>query len=231
MRRKRKVAVFDIDGTFFRSSLFIELTESLIDEGLFPKEARSVYLNAYHKWRKRKDSYEKYIGGMIQAFLKYLPGVSYKEFMRVSEAVVECEGEKVYRYTRDLARKLKKKGYFLLAISHSPKGILDKFCQKLGFDKVYGRIYETDSLDKLTGKVTDLHLIENKGAIVKRAVEKENLTLDNSIGIGDTESDIPVLELVSHPICFNPNAKLYRYAKLNKWSVVVERKDVIHEIS
>ena len=43
-------------------------------------------------------------------------------------------------------------------------------------------------------------------------------------------SDVPFLELVARPICFNPSSKLYRHAKRNKWNVVVERKDVIYEL-
>jgi len=31
--KKRKVAIFDIDGTIFRSSLLVELLEALIAEG------------------------------------------------------------------------------------------------------------------------------------------------------------------------------------------------------
>jgi phosphoserine phosphatase len=61
-------------------------------------------------------------------------------------------------------------------------------------------------------------------------VEKENLSLRHSIGVGDTESDISFLELVSKPICFNPNEKLYQHAKRLKWAVIVERKDVIYAI-
>ena len=162
--------------------------------------------------------------------LKQIKGVKYGDFMDVSDEVVEKEKKKVYRYTRDLVRELKKEGYFLLAISQSPKGTLDKFCKTLGFDKVYGRIYELGPEDRFTGVVVDEHLISNKANIVKRAVLKENLSLKNSIGIGDTEGDIPMLEMVARPICFNPNMKLYRQAKMNKWKVVVERKDVIYEL-
>ena len=125
---------------------------------------------------------------------------------------------------------MKSKGYFLLAISQSPKTILEGFCKNLGFDKVYGRIYELGPEDRFTGEIIDLHLIINKANIVHRAVEKENLTLKGSIGVGDTEVDVPFLELVETPICFNPNAALYKHAKRTGWKVVVERKDVIYEI-
>jgi HAD superfamily hydrolase (TIGR01490 family) len=225
-----KVAIFDVDGTIIRSSLFIELVEALIKENIFPAAAKKGYEREYRSWLDRAGSYEDYLNAMIKVFMKNLKGVDYKDFMRISEAVAAENQNKVYRYTRDLVKKLKREGYFLLAISQSPKGILDSFCRKMGFNKIYGRFYELGPQDKLTGGVADVHLISNKANIVRRAVAKENLTLEGSYGIGDTEGDIPMLELVEHPICFNPNATLYRTAKLNKWSVVVERKDVIYTI-
>jgi phosphoserine phosphatase len=50
------------------------------------------------------------------------------------------------------------------------------------------------------------------------------------LAVGDTESDIPLLELVTFPICFNPNENLYNHARRMKWEVVVERKDVIYHL-
>ena len=80
----------------------------------------------------------------------------------------------------------------------------------------------------LIGQTVDEHLILNKAGILQRAVEKEGLTLAHSIGVGDTESDVAFLKLVERPICFNPNKKLYDYAKRKGWEVVVERKDMIY---
>ena len=76
----------------------------------------------------------------------------------------------------------------------------------------------------------DKYLSANKEASVRRAVEKEGLALEGSVGVGDTEGDISFLELVERPICFNPNLKLYRYAKRMEWETVVERKDVIYKL-
>ena len=226
----KKVAIFDIDGTIFRSSLLIELVEALIKEGVFPISAREIYKKEFNAWLDRKGTYEKYIDAVVEAFVKNIKGVSYKKFAHVAEVVVSNQKDRVYCYTRDLVKELKNKGYYLLAISQSPKGILDGFCNELGFNKVYGRFYELGPTDRFTGEIVDMHLIGNKANIVKRAVEKENLTLKGSIGVGDTEGDIPLLELVEHPICFNPNKALYKFAKLNGWSVVVERKDVVYTI-
>jgi HAD superfamily hydrolase (TIGR01490 family) len=227
---RKKLAVFDIDGTIFRSSLLIELVEALVADGVFPAKARKIYASAYKRWLDRKGDYEKYIDKVLAAFLKYIRGVAHEDFLRVARKVMAFHKNRVYRFTRDLVKNLKKRRRYLLAISNSPKEIVGEFCKNLGFNKVYGRVYEIDSRGKFTGKILYLDLISDKAKILQRVVEKENLTLKNSIGVGDTESDVPFLKMVSRPICFNPNQKLYQYAKRFGWEIVVERKDVIYPV-
>jgi len=226
----KKVAIFDIDGTIFRSSLLIEITEALIREGIFSEKARGVYTKAYENWRNREDSYEKYIDAVVDAFEKNIKGVRRDDFTRVAKNVIIAQQNHIYRYTRELIKDLKKKKYYLLAISNSPEVVVDEFCKKLGFNKAYGRIYELDKSGKFTGKIMYEDLISDKAKILERAVGKEGLTLIDSVGIGDSESDIAFLKLVEKPICFNPNSRLYNHAKSAKWKVVVERKDVIYAL-
>lgn len=226
----RKVAVFDVDGTIFRSSLLIQLVENLIARGAFPEDAHKVYETQRAKWLDREGDYQEYIEAVVRAFRSHLKGVHYGDLADAAKEMVDEQWKRTYRYTRDLIRELKEKDYFLLAVSHSPKTVLDKFCPKIGFDKAYGIVYEIGPQDLFTGATIDEHLIYNKANILKRAIEKEGLTLSHSIGVGDTESDISFLEMVAKPICFNPNTKLFREAKRQKWDVVVERKDVIYKL-
>lgn len=227
----RKVAFFDIDGTVFRSSLLIELVEALIVEEKFPKKARKEFSESFINWQNREGAYEDYIDDVVSVFLRYIKGVHYGELADIGRLVVDKQKLKVYRYTRDLIKSLKEEGYFIVAISQSPKTVLDDFCHSYGFDKVYGRIYEIGPQDRFTGIVSDEHLIKNKANILKRILDHNpELTLEDSIAVGDTEGDIPLLELVAHPICFNPNLSLYTHAVRMKWEVVVERKDVIYHL-
>jgi phosphoserine phosphatase len=48
--------------------------------------------------------------------------------------------------------------------------------------------------------------------------------------IGDTASDIGMLELAENPIAFNPSRELFEAAKERGWQVVVERKDVVYHL-
>ncbi len=230
MKESRPVAVFDIDGTLFRSSLLIELVEALIERGIFPAAARSTYADAQLEWMNRKGEYEPFIRKVVQAFGKHAKGAPYGEVADIAGEIIEAKKDRVYRYTRDLADDLKAKGYYLLAISHSPKFIVDGFAYELGFHKSYGTFYETGASNRFTGTIADEHLIMNKAAVLKRAVEKEKLSFKNSYGVGDTESDVSMLTMVENPIAFNPNRILYRHAKKHGWPIVVERKDVIYEL-
>lgn len=223
----RKVAIFDIDGTVFRSSLLIELTDALVQEGIFPSGVRKIYVQACKNWLDRKAPYEKYIEAVIKGFDRNIKGVRYEEFSRIAGKVAAFHKNRIYRYSSELIKSLKKKNYYLLAISHSPQKVVKEFGKKLGFDKIYGRIFELDDRKRFTGKMLYSDLIFDKARILKRAVEKEKLTIKGSVGVGDTESDISFLKMVERPICFNPNQKLYRYAKRAGWKIVIERKDVI----
>ncbi len=227
----QKVAFFDIDGTVFRSSLLIRLVDELVAAQVFPPNVQDGYASQHAAWMNREGTYEAYIEAVIAVFLTHIKGVHYGTVADIGRVVVSECSHRVYRYTRDLIAALKRDDFYLVAISQSPKSILDEFCREYGFDKVYGRMYEIGPTDRFTGAVEELHIIENKANIVKRVLEHGSYTLTDSIAVGDTEGDIPMLELVKRPICFNPNRALYEHAKRVGWEVVVERKDVVYELT
>ncbi len=227
----KPVAFFDIDGTIFRSSLLVELVEALVEEGSFPAEAIFEYADSHERWRNREGTYDEYIADVVDSFVRHIKGVHYGTFADLARKVVRLQSKHVYRYTRDLIQQLRAEGYTTIAISQSPKTILDEFCRQYGFDKVYGRIYEIGPNDCFTGAVTAEDLIQDKSKIVERVYDRSpELSPAASIAVGDTEGDISLLESVARPICFNPNFVLYAHAKEKGWEVVVERKDVIYKL-
>ena len=236
-KEKRKpVAVFDIDGTVFRSSLLVELIEALVAEGIFPKAVRAYYAEAWRRWQAREGSvktgfsYYEFIASVVFAYRKHITGIRRAEVWRVAERVVAFHRVRLYRFTRDLVKKLRRT-HFLLAISQSPYEVVAPFAKSLGFDKVYAQVYEVGRNVRFTGRVLYEDIIANKAEALRRAVRKEGLTLTGSVGVGDTESDIQFLKLVERQIAFNPSKKLYDYARKRGWEVVVERKDVIYRLT
>lgn len=229
MRDESKFAVFDVDGTIFRSNLLRELVEKCIEEKLFPARARVLYSEEFQRWLERHGSYEDFINKTVETYRGHIKGVRLAAIMEVVDRLMLFHKNQVYRYTRDLVLKLKKT-HFLLAISDAPYHIVEPFCRAWGFQKIYGMMYEVDENQVFTGEVEHEDLMYHKGRVLARAVQKEKLTLEGSVGVGDSESDIPMLKMVTRPIAFNPNKKLYQAAKRNGWEIVVERKDMIYKL-
>lgn len=224
-----KLAIFDIDGTIFRSSLVIELSHALVKRGIFPRAAKKEIEKDYLAWLDRKGSYENYINKVVKIYVKYITGKRYTQVKRIAEEVIKYHRDRVYRYTRDLIKQLKRRGFFLVAISGSPSYIVSAYAKTTGFNLFFGTELELAS-GKFTGRVQSLDSAFNKAKIVKDLAAKYQADLKQSVAVGDTEGDIPMLKLVGRPIAFNPNRGLARYAKKHQWDTVVERKDVIYGI-
>lgn len=105
------------------------------------------------------------------------------------------------------------------------------FRSSLLIELVNALMYGLDNRDQFDGTVLFEDLIMNKARIVERVLDKEPVTLRGSVGVGDTESDIPFLKMVDKPICFNPNRKLFGFVRKSGWPIVVERKDVVYRIN
>lgn len=227
----RKLAIFDIDGTIFRSSLLVELIHELVRRNVFPDVAYEEMEQDYLAWMNRKGSYENYIDKLIAIRNKYLKGCRFSDIDQIAREVVWEQKDIVYRFTRDLVIESKSKNYFLLAISGSPIFMVEKFAINFGFDAVYGNIFEVKN-GKFTGNIAR-EAVYSKDKILQeflRSHKKKKVffDLENAIAVGDTEGDIPILESVGNPIVFNPNQGLVKCAKERGWTVVVERKDVIY---
>ena len=226
---KNRVAVFDIDGTIFRSSLLIEFNKALQRTGVISATDAMVLLKPYYAWVERRGSYDDYIKKVVEVHVKAIKGKEQHYVLAAADLAFLNHRDRVYRYARDLIKKLKH-SHLLLAISGSPIEIVEPFAKYFGFDHVWGSVFEVDRRGRYTGRVLDRRSVDQKREILKAFVQEKNLKLAGSWGVGDTETDISFLALVDHPIVFNPTQKLYNIAKRRRWPVVVERKNVIYPI-
>ena len=178
----------------------------------------------------RTGRYDDYLMKVIKVHLKYIKGCNWHEVSGVVEKVIRNHKDHVYRYTRDLIKKFKRGGYILVAISGSPEYMVARFARHMGFHHHFGQ--KLDIKDGLfTGKIVTLDFL-NKKKILKGFVKREKLNVDwkNSVAVGDTDNDIPMLKMVGYPIAFNPNRTFASYSMKHGWDVVVERKDTIYKI-
>lgn len=226
----RKFAVFDFDGTLIRWQLYHAIVDQLASEGLVDKDSYEKVRQARHKWkiRESQDAFKDYERELVNCYNLSLPSLSRVQLDQAINEVFKEHKQQVYVYTRDLVKELKEKGYFLVAISGSHREAVEMVAKHYGFDDWVGTKYEIID-GKFTGKY-QLPATE-KDVVLNKLIEEHGLSLEDSYGVGDSEGDIPMLELVHNPIAFNPTEKLLAKAKEHGWKVVIERKNVIYELS
>lgn len=227
-RRLRPLAIFDIDGTIFRSSLLIELNAKLVQEGVFPEAATEEVSRVREAWLNRTGSYQSYIDTIVRLYLRDIKGKKVSDIEAVSKQVIAEQKHRVYVFTRELIKRLRRT-HTLVIISFSPSEVVREFKRVYRFDLAQGIEYERTA-GRYTGRLAPGTVIDKK-QILLGLIRRHGLDLEGSVGVGDTETDADFFKLVGRPIAFNPNKKLYRIAKAAGWEIVVERKDVIYRIS
>jgi len=226
-----KLAVFDIDGTIFRKNLHFELINELAWLGAFPATVRKRLTQAYTDWLEHEGTYEHYRRALVDLYAEHIRGVSEEKVREASRIVVPFHMKRTYIFAETLISRFRREGYHIIAVSGSPIEIVEEYNEKyLGFDFVFGSVYERDDDGNYTGG-TVFEPVRSKGDVVKTYAIEHGLGLADSYGIGDTESDIDLLRIVDHPIAFNPNRNLKQTAEEEGWRIVVEKKDVVYEIS
>lgn len=226
----RRFAVFDIDGTLIRWQLYHAVADELARRGYFGAAAYQTVKDARMTWKKREseDSFKMYERALVDLVDQAMVGLDVGGLHDACQTVITEYKDQVYTYTRDLIRDLKAQNYLLFTISASQSEIVKLLANYYGFDDYGGSEYEVKD-GRYTG-VKEVLKSERKPEYLKELVAKHGATFAGSIGVGDSESDIPMLEAVEHPIAFNPTKLLQAHALAKGWPIVVERKNVVYRL-
>lgn len=229
MAAKQKVAAFDIDGTLFRSGLYREVAYELMKMGALPEKILQETTVKNREWRHRThgNAFEEFDMLVVDRIDHALPQLRIDDYEEAAQIVLEKRAENVYVYTRDLIKKLKSQGYFLVAISGSQLELVEPFATQYGFDAWVGQQWERGD-EFFTGNITKTHT--GKDIILKDIVKRHNLTLKDSVAVGDSNGDVGMLQTVEHPIAFNPTAELYEKAVAAGWTIAIERKNMMYTL-
>ncbi|OYW41948.1 hypothetical protein B7Z28_01945, partial [Candidatus Saccharibacteria bacterium 32-45-3] len=185
---KQKCAFFDIDGTLFRSGLYREVAYEMMKAGVLPREILEETTAKNREWRHRThgNAFEEFDMLVVDRVDHALPTIRICDYEAAAKIVIEKRAENIYVYTRNLIEKLKAEGYFLIAISGSQEELVEPFAKKYGFDVWVGQQWERGE-QYFTGKIVKTHT--NKDLIIHNLVDTHNLTLEKSIGVGDSNGD------------------------------------------
>jgi HAD superfamily hydrolase (TIGR01490 family) len=89
------------------------------------------------------------------------------------------------------------------------------------FDHIEAAELSVDARGVCTGHLERSPLVgESRAAWVREYAAREGLDLSRSFAYADSHSDLPMLEVVGHPVVVQPDITLLRHAKSNHWPIV-----------
>ncbi len=111
-------------------------------------------------------------------------------------------------------------GRLVYLVSASPEEIVAPLAEHLGLDGIIASRALIDAEGRYTGEVGFYCYGENKVEAITELAALKSIDLSQSYAYSDSETDLPMLEAVGHPIAVNPDRELTKAALRNGWPIV-----------
>jgi HAD superfamily phosphoserine phosphatase-like hydrolase len=221
---EQDVLFLDIDDTLYRGSLAHDTMEWFAGRRLLHEGFVDNMFGMKRRWEAGEVTFDDYSGVIIR-FLDDggMSGLDESHFLEAAKSVVAEKGKRVNVFTRELVRAAQSAGYATAAISHSPELIVAEMAKLWGLSHSHGTQYLVNEERVLTGG----RIKHKKGPVVEELFAKHMWSRKQTVAIGDSGSDMPMLEAAQFPIAFNPTRELERYARVRGIPVVKECNDTI----
>jgi HAD superfamily hydrolase (TIGR01490 family) len=214
--RKRIGAFFDVDKT------------------LISENSGSLYMK--HRYQQGEIGQWELLKG-LGAYLRYKLGLldivtwsrdTMQQFKGDSERALAQEAriwmeEKVvptlYPEALETVRHHLAEGHVVAIVSGATKFVVKPLAEHLGIKHLLYTRLEVEK-GRFTGRVVEPICFED-GKIywLQQLVEEQNIELAKSYFYTDSITDLPLLDLVGHPVVTNPDPRLYREATRRRWPV------------
>lgn len=149
-----------------------------------------------------------------------LEGLDATQLMRMRPEVVAALLPRVYPDMLKTAYAHQDAGrpaYILTAASHN---VAELMAHVLVLDGGVGTHYEVEN-GLYTGRlVGPMNYGEGKAQALRRMAVEAGIDLSASYAYSDSESDLPMLRAVGHPVAVNPDAELERIARAEGWQIM-----------
>lgn len=213
----QRLAIIDLDGTLLRrkSSEYSFFLYLILRGKIGPLRLASFFLTFFldalrFGLRQAIGSNATYLRGKTPERVTAWAHDYGTAFMR--EAVPESLEERI--------RAFKAGGCAIILLSGSIQVLVAELRDKLAADIVIGRELEVVG-GTLTGRRTGLYpYAKQKVEVLFQRVDPAAVDWPGSWALADRLSDLPVLELVGHPVAVHPTAKLRRHARQKGWEIV-----------
>lgn len=220
------VALFDLDGTLCNARY---LASRLIRHQFkYPTRIPRVVIYLIIQmaslvlWKIRLISYTRIVKTSNKPFTRLLKGLKTSEAQSLFSEAAQKTADTARNDILSILRWHQKEGHIVILVSGAFQPFLRDVCNLLGINHTVGTVLEEVN-DRYTGKPASLFCHGDDRVLLINSFIKENgfdVDLPASYAYGDRVQDIPVLEMVGHPVAAYPDDGLLNYANERGWTVI-----------
>jgi HAD superfamily hydrolase (TIGR01490 family) len=138
----------------------------------------------------------------------------------VQETVDQVVAPLVYAEALALIDQHQRAGRRVYIISAGPEELVRPLARYLGVEDVIATKAKLDEEGRYTGELEFYAYGPWKAEAVRWLAEVEGISLESSYAYSDGITDLPLLEVVGHPVAVNPDKALRRLAAEREWEMV-----------
>jgi len=215
----RSAAFFDLDKTILAKSSSLAFARPFYKGGLLGRA--DVLKSAYAQFAYLSSGADHDQMETMRHYMSELVKGWDVETVRqiVSETLDEIVDPFVYEEAVDLIEEHKEAGRDVIIISSSGTEVVEPIGERLGVDRAIGTQVEIVN-GKYTGEILFYAYGEGKADAMRALAAENGYDLADSYSYTDSMTDLPMLEIVGHPVCVNPDAALRKVAAERGWPVV-----------
>ncbi len=150
-----------------------------------------------------------------------LRGARVRDMQRLGANLLVRVVPRIYPQMLELAYEHQDAGRRVYIITAAAKELAEMLARVLAFDGGIGSRFSEVRDGVFTGKPVGLFIYgEGKAQAIAELAQREGIDLAASYAYSDSESDLPMLRLVGHPVVVNPDPELRRVARTEGWMVL-----------
>ena len=213
-------AFFDLDRTLVAGSSAFEFGRASYKAGLYPRRelARDAWANVRFRLQGSTDEATDQLREKIFELIKDVRVVDLK---RLGPPVLAGLLPRVYPQMLEVAYEHQDAGRPVYIVTAASSEMAELMAHVLVFDGGIGA--RSEIVDgRYTGRPGDgpFTYREGKAQAIRDLAAAEGFDLAASYAYSDSESDLPMLRAVGHPVAVNPDATLERVAREEGWEVL-----------
>jgi HAD superfamily hydrolase (TIGR01490 family) len=212
-------AFFDLDNTLIAGSSAFHFARAARRAGLITRRrlAADAWANVVFRLRGSTDEGTEALRTRIS---KSIEGVRQRDLMRLSPQVLAGILPRVFPQTLEIAFEHQDAGRRVYIVTAAGHEVAEMLAHVLTLDGGIGS--RSEVLDGVyTGRPAGPFTYrQGKAEAIRELAAREGIDLADSYAYSDSESDMPMLEAVGHPVAVNPDRHLGRIAKERGWPVL-----------